>query len=243
MTAHQVGVGALVHEQRIHGFLPVTQTGGTHGYHRIVPSPCLVPVPAVPYPVEGILHDVFIEESGVGNNTIGTEHGGMVADVFDVRIGVGGIGSSQIKSVLMCQRVHLHRVTSHFQGPLPISQFEGRIDGGFCRKRFLCGNAAAEGISGGSLAGRLAGIVKHKLGSLINQRMETFDIRSCTPEQFCEIDEMRLLPDEVTAGLGRSLFRTGIGHLHPSDTLIALALCNLAGHRFCAEIPVERSFQ
>ena len=240
MSAHQIGVGALGHEQCIDGFLTVAQPGGTHGHHRIVPSPGLVPVPSVPNPVERFLHDGFVEESGVGQDAIGAQHGGMVADILDVRIGVGGIGGSQIQPVLMCQRVHLHGSAGHFQRPLPVGQFERRVDGGLGRERFLCRDAAAQGIGGGSLTGGLAGKVEHELGGLFNQRTETPDVRTRATQQFGEIDEMRLLPNEVAACFRRGFLGAGVGHLHPTDALVALSLGNLAGHRLGLEIPVER---
>ena len=140
----------------------------------------------------------------------------------------------------MRQRVHLHGSAGHFQRPLPVGQFERRVDGGLGRERFLCRNTAAQGIGGGSLTGGLAGKVEHELGGLFNQRTETPDVRTRATQQFGEIDEMRLLPNKVAACFRRGFLSAGVGHLHPTDTLVALSLGNLAGHGLGLEIPVER---
>ena len=54
---------------------------------------------------------------------------------------------------------------------------------------------------------------------------------------------MRLLPNQVAADIRRSLDRTRVGHLHPTDALEALPLSNLTSIRFSLVVPGERPLQ
>ena len=64
-----------------------------------------------------------------------------------------------------------------------------------------------------------------------------------TIQQFAQIDEMRLLPDEKRTYVGRCLGCRRVSHLHPSCSVKSLTTCNLTCHRQSILVPWQRACQ
>ena len=124
------------------------------------------------------------------------------------------------------------------QRTVPIAQFERRVHGGCRRQSLLCGDASAQGVAVVGLV--VCGEVAHELSGLVHEAriFPQYGGRRVGPvEQFGEIYQMWLLPDEEAANLGRGFASPRIGHLHPSHSLEALSLRYAAGIWLGLEIP------
>ena len=62
MPVGKICVCALIHHDSVDSLLRVTETCGTHGGGRIVPTPSFIPIPIVINPVKGRIHDVGLHE-------------------------------------------------------------------------------------------------------------------------------------------------------------------------------------
>ena len=138
---------------------------------------------------------------------------------------------------------------------MPVRQFERRIESCVSRQCLLCRDASLKDVA--FVDGVIGGKRCHKLRCFIDESAVLLkhlhrryaalavNIHRCifglglgsTIEQFSKIDGMRLLPDKVRTHIGRGFLCTGISHLHPSHSLIALSAGYLARHRLSLEIP------
>lgn len=67
------------HEDSVDCIVGASQSYGAHRHHRIVPTPCLLPVPVFLYPVEGAAHILLCEQSTVWQHSQGTQRHRVVA--------------------------------------------------------------------------------------------------------------------------------------------------------------------
>lgn len=67
------------HEDSVDCIVGASQSYGAHRHHRIVPTPCLLPVPVFLYPVEGAAHILLCEQSAVWQHSQATQRHRVVA--------------------------------------------------------------------------------------------------------------------------------------------------------------------
>ena len=123
---------------------------------------------------------------------------------------------------------------------MPVRQFERRINGSGSTQRFLCRNGSFQDKT--SVEFIVSGERVHELGRFLYQMvilLDNFIGRIGTIHQFRQIDKVRLLPNKETAYIGRSLYTARIGHLHPTDTVEALATGYFAGNGLYGLIPAQ----
>ena len=115
---------------------------------------------------------------------------------------------------------------------LPIGQFKGVVIADVLGHAFLHGCYAFQCVAFG--LGIVCDEICHELCGCFNLLavfLQRFSGRLAAIDFFCQIDVVRLLPDQERTSVGGRLTSPGISHLHPSDALKALALCYLSGHR------------
>ena len=62
-------------------------------------------------------------------------------------------------------------------------------------------------------------------------------------QQLCQINQMRLLPNQIAAYVGGGFGCTGVGHFHPSDSLESLSAGNGFSFVFSFQIPGQRTVE
>ena len=258
VSVNQVGIGTTIHQESAHSFFGKTETSGTHGSHRIIPTPGLAPVPIVPNPVEGIGHDIFAQQTRFGHHTERTQNGHVIGGVTNVDVGVGSGFGSEIQFIFVVSQrrqfiennfpFHIFRHSQtltpslgHVQSIMPIRKFERRIDGFGSTQSFLSWNGAFQHVTVAHAI--VISEICHEFSRFENE----FGVRfpqsgiggMITIHQFGHVENMRLLPNKERTHFRRRFGSRRIGHLHPTNTLKTLTLCNFTSHIFSLEIPIQ----
>ena len=121
---------------------------------------------------------------------------------------------------------------------MPVRKLERRIYCFRSTKRFLRGNSTFQHKTPFQFIISSKGI--HKVGGFLYQPVVFPDylIRGIAAiHQFCQIDEMRLLPDQETAYFRRRLRAARIGHLHPSYSIKTLPAGYFTGNGLYSFVP------
>ena len=131
---------------------------------------------------------------------------------------------------------------------MPIAEFHRRIHGGVGLEGFLSRNATFQHIAVGS--GVVGGESIHEARCLVYQRAEgvndtlAADVSGLAAiEKLCQIDEVRLLPNQVTPHIRRRFCRIRRCHLHPPYAVESLTSGNLTSHLSGRLKPEQGAFQ